>query len=91
MLQEIKALGGTTLAITNRADDRVRKASDLLIELDFDLPELARLAAYIFAGQLTGLYTGLKKGLDPDNPRNLSRVVVLDDAESTQPSEPVRK
>ena len=91
VLQEIKALGGTTLAITNRADDRVRKASDLLIELDFDLPELARLAAYIFAGQLTGLYTGLKKGLDPDNPRNLSRVVVLDDAESTQPSEPVRK
>jgi glutamine---fructose-6-phosphate transaminase (isomerizing) len=79
VLQEIKSLGGTTIAITNRADDRARSASDLLIELDFDLPELARLASYVFVGQLLGLYTGLKKGLDPDNPRNLSRVVILND------------
>jgi glucosamine--fructose-6-phosphate aminotransferase (isomerizing) len=87
VLEEIKGLGGTTLAVANRADERVRNASDLLFELDFDLPELARLAAYIFAGQLTGLYTGLKKGLDPDNPRHLSRVVVLDDAEPAEQSE----
>jgi glucosamine 6-phosphate synthetase-like amidotransferase/phosphosugar isomerase protein len=26
-----------------------------------------------------GLYTGLQKGLDPDRPRNLSRVVVLEE------------
>jgi glucosamine 6-phosphate synthetase-like amidotransferase/phosphosugar isomerase protein len=51
-----------------------------LIELGFELPELARLAAYVFAGQLVGLCTGLRKGLDPDNPRHLSRVVVLDEA-----------
>ena len=79
VLEEIKGLGGTTLAVTNRADKRTRAASDLLIEFDFDLPEVARLAPYVFAGQLTGLYTGLGKGLDPDNPRNLSRVVVLDE------------
>jgi hypothetical protein len=29
-----------------------------------------------------GLYTGLKKGLDPDHPRNLSRVVELNDKRS---------
>lgn len=77
VLEEIKALGGTTLTIVNRADERVRAASDLLIEFGFALPELARLAPYVFAGQLLGLYTGLKKGLDPDNPRHLSRVVIL--------------
>jgi glutamine---fructose-6-phosphate transaminase (isomerizing) len=77
VLQEIKGLGGTTLAVTNRADKRARASSDLLIEFDFELPELVLQAPYIFAGQLTGLYTGLKKSLDPDNPRNLSRVVVL--------------
>lgn len=89
VLQEIKHLGGTTLAIANRADERARAASDLLIEFDFDLPELMLQAPYIFAGQLTGLYTGLKKALDPDNPRNLSRVVVLDEeapAEQTEPA-----
>ena len=79
VLEEIKGLGGTTLTVVNHADDRVRKSSDLLVELNSDLPEVARLAAYIFAGQLTGLYTGLKKNLDPDNPRHLSRVVVLED------------
>ncbi len=71
VLEEIKGLGGTTLTVVNRANERVRRASDLLVELNFALPELTRVAAYIFAGQLTGLYTGLKKGLDPDNPRNL--------------------
>lgn len=79
VLQEIKGLGATTLAVANRADKRARDASDLLVEFDLDLPEVARLAPYAFAGQLTGLYTGLRRGLDPDHPRNLSRVVVLDE------------
>jgi len=87
VLQEMKGLGGTTLAIANRVDERARNASDLLVELDFELPESARLAPYIFAGQLAGLYTGLKKGLDPDNPRHLSRVVVLDEEQSPELSE----
>lgn len=85
VLQEIKSLGGTTLTVANRADDRARAASDLLIELRFDVPELVRIAPYAFAGQLMGLYTGLKKGVDPDNPRHLTRVVVLDEA--SEPSE----
>ena len=79
VVQEMKSLGATTLTIANRSDKRARDCSDLLIEFDFDLPELARIAPYVFAGQLAGLYTGLKKGLDPDNPRNLSRVVILDE------------
>jgi len=79
VLEEIKGLGGTTLAVANRADKRARAASDLLVEFDLDLPEVARLAPYVFAGQLTGLYTGLRKGLNPDHPRNLSRVVILDE------------
>jgi glutamine---fructose-6-phosphate transaminase (isomerizing) len=90
VLQEIKGLGGTTLTIANRADGRARAASDLLIELNFDVPELARLTSYILAGQLTGLYTGIKKGLDPDNPRNLSRVVVLDEAAADEQPEPAK-
>ncbi len=77
VLEEVKSLGGTTVTLTNQADERARAASDLLIEFGFELPELARMAPYVFAGQLIGLYTGLKKGLDPDNPRHLSRVVIL--------------
>ncbi|MCU1297598.1 MAG: hypothetical protein JWO91_1876 [Acidobacteriaceae bacterium] len=76
-LEEMKSLGGTTIAITNQSDARIRAASDLVVELNLDIPELVRLAAYLFTGQLVGLYSGLKKGLDPDSPRNLSRAVVL--------------
>jgi len=79
VLEEVKTLGGTTIAVTNHADRRTRSSSDLLVEFGFDLPETARLAPYVFAGQLIGLHTGLKKGLDPDNPRHLSRVVILNE------------
>ena len=82
VLEEVKSLGGTTLAITPRADPRVKEAADLVIELNFGVPEFARLAPYALPGQLVGLYTGLKKGFDPDNPRNLTRAVILD-AKST--------
>jgi glucosamine--fructose-6-phosphate aminotransferase (isomerizing) len=86
-LEEMKSLGATTLVVANRADARARAASDLLVELSLDVPELARLAPYLFAGQLLGLYTGLKKGFDPDSPRNLSRVVLLDEEESRKKPE----
>lgn len=79
VLEEIKKLGATTLVVANKADERTRALADLLI--DFDLPDgddFAHLAAHVLPGQLLGLYTGLKKGLDPDSPRHLSRAVILD-------------
>ena len=81
VLEEIKGLGGTTLVMANRIEGGARAAADLAIELESDLPEYARLAPYVFPGQLMGLYTGLQKGLDPDRPRNLSRVVILKEDE----------
>ena len=77
VLEEIKELGATTLVVTNSAEDRVRGAADLLIELNMDAPECARLTTHVLAGQLLGYYTALRKGLDPDNPRFLTRVVLL--------------
>ena len=77
LLQEVKGLGGTTFVVANHADAATREAADFLVELDLEFPEYARLAPYVMAGQLMGLFTGLKKGMDPDRPRNLSRVVIL--------------
>ena len=87
ILREMKSLGATTLIVTNRVSGAVRAASDLVVELRLEVPECARLAPHVFVGQLLGLYTGLKKGLDPDSPRNLSRVVLLDDDKSRAKSE----
>lgn len=82
VLEEIKKLGGKTLVVTNTADARARAAADLLVELSADGPELARVALFPMTGQLIGLYTGLHKGHDPDRPKNLSRVVVLEEETS---------
>jgi len=79
VLQEIKSLGAATLVITNQSNGFVRESADTLVELKLEVPEFARLAPYALAGQLLGYYTGLKKGFDPDQPRHLSRVVILDD------------
>jgi glucosamine--fructose-6-phosphate aminotransferase (isomerizing) len=79
LLEEVKALGAATMVIANRVDSRAQSASDFAIELGLQSPEYARPAAFAVWGQLYGVYYGLKKGLNPDSPRNLTRVVELSD------------
>jgi glucosamine--fructose-6-phosphate aminotransferase (isomerizing) len=78
LLEEMKKLGAATMVIANRLDARAESAADFAVELGLTVPEFARPAAYTIWGQLYGVYSGLKKGLNPDAPRNLTRVVVLD-------------
>lgn len=77
LLEEMKALGATTMVIANQVDVRARRASDCFIELSLESPEYARPAAFVIWGQLYGAYYGLKRGLNPDSPKNLTRVVEL--------------
>ena len=86
VLEEIKGLGGATLVVTNSANARVRRSADYLVELSLDAPEVARAAAAVIAGQLLGFYTGIRKGFDPDQPRNLTRVVILDGGNGGSPN-----
>jgi glucosamine--fructose-6-phosphate aminotransferase (isomerizing) len=78
LLEEMKNLGAGTLVIANRLEQRAERAADFAIELGLSVPEFARPAAYTIWGQLYGAYNGLKKGINPDAPKNLSRVVVLE-------------
>ncbi len=78
VLTEMKALGGVTLAICNHASAEIRDSSDLVIELDMPANEVALLAPFAVPCQLLGFFTGFRKGLNPDQPKNLSRVVILD-------------
>jgi glucosamine--fructose-6-phosphate aminotransferase (isomerizing) len=78
VLREMKELGGVTIAVCNRASDTVIRASDLLVEMNFTGHELALLVPAVVTSQLLGFFTGIRKGLNPDAPKNLSRVVMLD-------------
>ena len=77
VLLEMKELGSQIFAVVNTAGEELRKQADLLVELDLPMPELARLVIYVVWAQLLGSYRGLAKGLNPDHPRNLSRVVTI--------------
>ena len=82
LLEETKVLGAATMVIANRVDNRAQRASDFAIELGLQSPEYARPAAFTIWGQLYGVYYGLKKGFNPDSPKNLTRVVELKPAVS---------
>jgi glucosamine--fructose-6-phosphate aminotransferase (isomerizing) len=83
LLEEMKALGAATMVIGNRVDARAQCASDFAVELGLEVSEYARPAAFAIWGQLYGVYYGLKKGLNPDSPKNLTRVVELKPALSS--------
>jgi glucosamine--fructose-6-phosphate aminotransferase (isomerizing) len=77
VLREMKELGASTIAIVNHATEEVHNTADLCIELKSSLSELTLLIAYVVWGQLFGSYVGLAKGLNPDQPLNLTRVVTF--------------
>jgi glutamine---fructose-6-phosphate transaminase (isomerizing) len=83
VLAEMSELGGITVAIHNQASgsgigQKIAPEAHLAIQLDVPVGELASLAPYIVPGQLLGFFNGIRKGLNPDEPKNLTRVVILD-------------
>lgn len=85
LVGELKKLGAATMVIANRATQALRRESDVLIELGLDEPEYARMALTAIPAQLLGLVVGLRKGLNPDAPKNLTRAVVLGSNEGAPP------
>ena len=78
LLTEMRKLGSATVVVGNVLDPQACQAADFSVELALDAPEYARVVAHIIWGQLIGVYTGIKKGLSPDSPKNLTRAVILD-------------
>jgi glucosamine--fructose-6-phosphate aminotransferase (isomerizing) len=77
LLRELQELGAATFVIVNRATPELEAHSDLLVELALDGPEFARYALTAIPAHLLGTAIGLRKGLNPDSPKNLTRAVVL--------------
>jgi glutamine---fructose-6-phosphate transaminase (isomerizing) len=85
LVKELKKLGTAICVIVNRATPDLKKHSDLLIELSLDGPEFARYAVTAIPAHLMGTAIGLRKGLNPDAPKNLTRAVVLGSNGSAPP------
>lgn len=71
-LRDMKALGGITWALCDRADEELRAYTDYVLELNSGLNELVRGLLYMPAVQYMAYYRSLSQGMNPDQPRNLS-------------------
>ncbi|MFA7407382.1 MAG: SIS domain-containing protein [Anaerolineaceae bacterium] len=68
VLEEMRELGGRTISIAENDAD---------ISFNSGLPEEIRTVLYLPVLQLMAFYRSMKKGLNPDKPKNLSSVVTL--------------
>jgi len=68
VLKDMRLLGGRTLSIAESGAD---------VELDSDLSEIARSLLYLPIPQLIAFQRSVAKGLNPDQPENLTAVVEL--------------
>ncbi|MGC8975526.1 MAG: glutamine--fructose-6-phosphate transaminase (isomerizing) [Thermoprotei archaeon] len=75
-IEEMKARGAYTILISpNNAEEALS-----LADFYFALPvqhEVASAVSYVIPLQLLAYYTAVKRGLDPDKPRNLAKTVTV--------------
>jgi glutamine---fructose-6-phosphate transaminase (isomerizing) len=84
LARELRDLGAAVLVVVNRANGELKKHCDLVVELGIEGPEFARYPVTAIPAQLLGTAMGLRKGLNPDAPKNLTRAVVLSPAKAAQ-------
>jgi glutamine---fructose-6-phosphate transaminase (isomerizing) len=77
VLRQMKGMGGRTLAICEKKDGLDWTGVDVVVETCSGLDEWQRPVLYLPFIQWVAFYRALAKGLDPDNPQNLTQVVVL--------------
>jgi len=74
VLKEMAVLGAHTLGVNAHFNDSFQDA----ITFNLSLPAWAMPVLYLPPLQLLAYYRAIAKGLDPDNPQNLTVVVTLD-------------
>jgi glutamine---fructose-6-phosphate transaminase (isomerizing) len=80
-MQEVKARGGSVIALTTRGDDRLRSildpARDVALELP-PAPELLTPIMFAIPLQLLAYDIAVRRGCDVDQPRNLAKSVTVE-------------
>ena len=74
---DLKDLGVRILAIGDRLGKEVIQLANFHLDAELTGNELADLSLYMPTIQYIGLYTALRDGINPDQPRNLTQVVRL--------------
>ena len=80
-MQEVKARGGSVIALTSQGDDKLRSildpSRDFVIELP-RTPELLTPVVMVVPLQLLAYDIAVRRGCDVDQPRNLAKSVTVE-------------
>jgi glucosamine--fructose-6-phosphate aminotransferase (isomerizing) len=80
-MQEVKARGGSVIALTTRGDEKLRTildpARDFILELP-ESPELLTPIVMVLPLQLLAYDIAVRRGCDVDQPRNLAKSVTVE-------------
>src|SRR5215831_7679979 len=80
-MQEVKARGGSVIALTTRGDDRLRSILDPKRDVALELPRAPELLTPILLAlplQLVAYDIAVRRGCDVDQPRNLAKSVTVE-------------
>jgi glucosamine--fructose-6-phosphate aminotransferase (isomerizing) len=79
--QEVKARGGSVIALTTRGDGRLASILDRETDVAVDVPPAPELITPILMAvplQLLAYYAAVRRGCDVDQPRNLAKSVTVE-------------
>jgi len=76
MLDKLRGLQAETIVITDAANQDIVRGATRSIRLGSKLAELYTPIPYIIPAQLFAACLAARKGLDPDNPRTLTKVTL---------------
>ncbi len=80
-VQEVKARGGTVIAVTTAGDDRILELLDPALDVRIEVPEAHPLltpAVLTIPLQLLAYHIAVRLGCDVDQPRNLAKSVTVE-------------
>jgi glucosamine--fructose-6-phosphate aminotransferase (isomerizing) len=76
-IEEMKARGAFVIAVAPYSDERIHRLADY----SFLMPSMKTMAAsilYVIPYQLLAYHLAVKRGFDPDKPRNLAKTVTVE-------------
>jgi glucosamine--fructose-6-phosphate aminotransferase (isomerizing) len=74
---EMKARGAQIISIVDEEDGDVSELSDETIRVPSGIPSMLTPIIYVLPLQLFAYYMAVRKGYDPDFPRNLAKSVTV--------------
>ena len=77
-IMEMKARGASTIGVIDSTDEELKSLLDDYIQMPVTVDGLLTPMLYIIPLQLFAYYVAVKRGRDPDRPRNLAKSVTVE-------------